>query len=167
MLKQYEYHYVFYIRNAFRNVYDNIQILNHQFLKQYFLFLYSEETADVVDECRRLAGTGGKGARRNSGRGTDKISTISMLSSTRSIAALNRWRIAGGKGKCKPRQMPGTAPRLSCDSQQQDTHNEITYVPTSALKSAMAEEQKNGSGGGTLEEENCRNEYDEEDKVIH
>lgn len=113
-----------------------------------FLFIYSDETADVVNDV--------KGTRRSSG-----IATISMLSSTRSMTALNRWRMRGGKSKSKSSKIPGTAPRLSCDSQQQDTHNEITYVPTSALKSAMAEERKNG----TLEEESCRNECDEEDKV--
>ena len=89
-----------------------------------------------------------------------------MFSTSRSIAALNRWRISGGKGKTRPRKMSGAAPTLSCDSQQPDAHNEITYVPTSALKSAMAEDQKNGSGRGTMEENNCPGECDEEEKVI-
>ena len=126
-----------------------------------FIF-YSDElpTADM-EECRRLAG--GKGVR---GSGNEKTTTFSMLSSGRSMAALNRWRIAGGKGKNCPRKMSGAAPRLSCDSQQPDAHNEITYVPTSALKSAMAVDQKNGSGRGTLEEDKCNTEYDEDEKVV-
>ena len=129
-----------------------------------FFILYSEETADMVEECRRLGG--GKGTRGSTDGGTEKITTLSVLSSGRSIAALNRWRIAGGKGKNRPRKMSGAAPRLSCDSQQPDAHNEITYVPTSALKSAMAEDQKNGSGRGTLEEDKCNTAYDEKEKVV-
>ena len=63
--------------------------------------------------------------------------------------------------------MSATAAQLTCDSQQQETpHNEITYVPTAALKSAMDEDRKNGSGGATLEEDNSKNDCDEEDKVI-
>ena len=118
----------------------------------------------MVEDCRRLGG--GKGARGSTDGGNGKITTLSMLSTGRSMAALNRWRTAGGKGKNRPRKMSGAAPRLSCDSQQPDTHNEITYVPTSALKSAMEVDQKNGSGRGTLEKDKCNTENDEDEKVV-
>ena len=113
----------------------------------------------MVDECGRLAGS--KGA-----RGSTDGGALSMFSTGRSLAVLNRWRIAGGKGKNRPRTMSGAAPRLSCDSQQPDAHNEITYVPTSALKSAMEVDQKNGSGRGAIEEDTCNDEYDEDEKVL-
>ena len=117
----------------------------------------------MVEECRRLEG--GKRVRGSTDVGTEKITTLSVLSTGRSIAALNRWRIGGGKGKNQPRKMSGAAPRLSCDSQQPDAHNEITYVPTSALKSAMAVDQKNGPGRRGLEDDKCNTDYDEEEKV--
>ena len=120
----------------------------------------------MADECRRLAGSGGKGGGRTSDRGGDKISTISMLSNARSIVAINRWRIGGNKAQNKSKQMSQTAPRLSCDSQQPDGHNEITYVPTSALKSAMAVDRKNGAGGENMDEGQYENEHNEEDKVM-
>ena len=103
-------------------------------------------------ECRRHAG------------GTQKITSISMLSTSRSIAAMTRWRVSMGKGKKGTRKMSDTTPRrISCESQQLEAHNEITYVPTSALKSAMAEDQKNGPGRGTLDEDKSIEELDEED----
>ena len=106
-------------------------------------------------ECRRHAG------------GTQKITSISMLSTSRSIAAMTRWRVSMGKGKKGTRKMSdtGTPRRISCESQQLEAHNEITYVPTSALKSAMAEDQKNGPGRGTLDEDKSIEELDEEERV--
>ena len=105
-------------------------------------------------ECRRHAG------------GTQKITSISMLSTSRSIAAMTRWRVSMGKGKKGTRKMSDTTPRrISCESQQLEAHNEITYVPTSALKSAMAEDQKNGPGRGTLDEDKSIEELDEEERV--
>ena len=117
----------------------------------------------MADECRRLAGSGGKGRGRTSDRGADKISTISMLSNARSIVAINRWRIGGNKAQHKSKQM---SQRLSCGSQQPDGDNEITYVPTSALKSAMTVDRKNGAGGENMDEGQYGNEHNEEDKVM-
>ena len=132
--------------------------------KLHMFFIYSEETADMVDECRKLGG--GKGARGSTDGGTEKMTSVSMFSTTRSIAALNRWRIAGGKGKDQSDKRQGAVPRLSCDSQDADTHNEITYVPTSALNAAMAEDHKSGNGKRTVEEDKTNAEYDAEEKVM-
>ena len=124
--------------------------------------LFSEETADVVEECRRLAQSGG--GRGSTDAGT-KITSVSMFSTSRSIAALNRWRITGGKGKNKSENRSVGGPRLSCDSQDPDTHNEITYVPTSALNAAIAEDHRSGNGKGALEEDKSNTEYEDEEKV--
>ena len=115
----------------------------------------------MVEECRRLAG----GGRGSTDAGT-KMTSVSMFSTTRSIAALNRWRIKGVKEKDNSDNRSGRGPRHSCDSQDPDTHNEITYVPTSALNAAMAEDHRGGNGKGTLEEDKSNTEYDDEEKVI-
>ena len=117
----------------------------------YYHFVFSDETADMAEECRRRA----------TDSGAEKVTTISMLSTSRSIAAFNRWRIKGDKGS----KRDGTGAQLSCDSQQPDSPNEITYVPTSALKSAMAADQKNGSGRRASQKDETFTEYDEGEKV--
>ena len=117
----------------------------------YHHFVYSDETADMAEECRRRA----------TDSGAEKVTTISMLSTSRSIAAFNRWRIKGDKGS----KRAGAGTQLSCDSQQPDSPNEITYVPTSALKSAMAADQKNGSGRRASHKDETFTEYDEGEKV--
>ena len=122
----------------------------------YIFFYYSEETADLVEACRK--------GRGSTDGGTTKMTSVSMFSTTRSIAALNRWRIAGGKGKDKSEKRPRA---VSCDSQDADAHNEITYVPTSALNAAMAEDHKSGTGKGTLDEDKSNAEYDDEEKVMN
>ena len=123
-------------------------------------FFSSDETADIVEESRKF-----EGGRGSTDAGTTKMTGVSMFSTSRSITALNRWRISGGKGKCKSESKSGGGPRLSCDSQDPDGHNEITYVPTSALNAAMAEDHKSGTSRGTLDEDKSNIEYDDDEKV--
>ena len=123
-------------------------------------YFFSDETADMVEESRKF-----EGGRGSTDAGTTKMTGVSMFSTSRSITALNRWRISGGKGKDKSESKSGGGPRLSCDSQDPDGHNEITYVPTSALNAAMAEEHKSGTSRGTLDEDKSNTEYDDDEKV--
>ena len=81
-----------------------------------------------------------------------------MAFATRSIAAITRWRHRRGMatGEGGDQKVVDQCQQMSAtpgDSQhgQGETHdNEITYVPTSVLKSALSENRKYGGGGGTM-----------------